>query len=78
MCALGREVALDGEYYQPTDPVCRQRAGQLFDETQSLMENGTITPHPHRMIGNGYQSVLKRIELLAKRVLGERLIVFIL
>ncbi|RYP71907.1 hypothetical protein DL771_004510 [Monosporascus sp. 5C6A] len=74
-CALGREVALSGDYYRPADPACRLLAGQLFDEVQPLVEDGTITPHPHRVIGKGYQSVLKGIELLEKGVSGERLVV---
>ncbi|KAI1820160.1 hypothetical protein F4861DRAFT_533906 [Xylaria intraflava] len=77
LCALGREIALSGDYKRAADPSSRLRAGQLFDEVQPLVEDGSIVPHPHRVIGKGYQSVLKGIRLLEQGVSGERLVVLI-
>lgn len=75
LCALGREVALSGDYYRPADPANRLQASQLFDQVQPLVVDGTIKPHPHRVVGKGYDGVLKGIALLEKGVSGERLVV---
>jgi hypothetical protein len=77
LCGLGREVAISDDYYRPADPGLRQRAGQLFNEMQPFVEDGRLVPHPHRVIGEGYENVLKGIEMLEKGVSGERLVVLI-
>jgi len=77
LCSLGREVAISDDYYRPADPRLRQRASQLFDEMQPFVEKGRLEPHPHRVIGHGYENVLKGIDMLEGGVSGERLVVLI-
>ncbi|KAL3420416.1 zinc-binding dehydrogenase family [Phlyctema vagabunda] len=76
-CALGREVVLTTDYSRPADPKLRDRAARLFREMQAFVEDGRLRPHPHRVVGSGYDNVLKGLKLLEKGVSGERLVVLI-
>ena len=78
LCALGGEVALPGEYYRPADPTSREHAGEFFDEMQTMVEEGKIRPHPHRMLSPTWHGVLKGIEESEKgKISGERLVALV-
>ncbi|KUM58244.1 hypothetical protein ACN42_g8916 [Penicillium freii] len=75
LCALGTEVALQGEYYRQADKEARRHVGQFFDEMQVFVDEGKLIPHPHRLLQEGYQNILKGIEDLRQRkISGEKLV----
>lgn len=75
LCALGIEVALGGDYHRKADKEARRRVGQFFDEMQEFVDEGKVMPHPHRLLEEGYQDILKGIEDLRKgKISGEKLV----
>ena len=75
LCALGTEVALEGEYHRQADKEARRHVGQFFDEMQEFVDAGKVMPHPHRLLKEGYENILKGIEDLRQgKISGEKLV----
>ncbi|GKZ85689.1 hypothetical protein AnigIFM56816_011660 [Aspergillus niger] len=75
LCALGTEVALEGDYYRPANKEARRKVGLFFDEMQELVNAGNIVPHPHRVLSDGYHGILQGIVALREgKTSGEKLV----
>lgn len=74
---LGVDLNLgDSAYTRPGDRKLMEIGMQWAGEMQSLMESGSIKPHPLRELRNGWETIIEGLEMLRKgEVRGQKLVV---
>jgi hypothetical protein len=74
---LGVDLNLgDSTYTRSGDQKLMDIGMQWAGEMESLMESGSIKPHPLRELGNGWEGIIEGLEMLRKgEVRGQKLVV---
>lgn len=78
LCALGKEVALAEGYEREANPLWREHVGDFFGKMQPFIDSGSLRPHPQKRLQDGFEGILKGVDMLRNRqTSGEKLIVFL-
>ncbi|KAK5635447.1 hypothetical protein RRF57_011159 [Xylaria bambusicola] len=73
---LGHRLALSDGYERDEDPEMRAFGVQWYKSVQKVLDQGKIKPHPLRVLGHSFESVLEGVDMLKRKaVSGEKLVV---
>ncbi|PSR83726.1 hypothetical protein BD289DRAFT_435485 [Coniella lustricola] len=72
---FGRKVDLDGEYARPARPQDKELALRLTAYAQTLLDQGQLPTHPVKVVGTGWDSVVRGVATVRKEALsGQKLV----
>jgi hypothetical protein len=72
---LGQAVSWPEPFTREADEELREFGVDWFRTVQRLLDEGTIKPHPIKIVNGGFEGVADRLELLRqKQVSGHKLI----
>lgn len=78
MDGLGKAVEMGGEYQRSANLERLQLATESFMTFQDLLDKGAIRTHPVEIIGSGFDSIVKGLQMLKSgTVFGKKLVVSI-
>ncbi|KAK2052083.1 GroES-like protein [Colletotrichum caudatum] len=76
MALLGHRLDLDHGYERDEDPELRAFGIGLYKVLQKLLNGGRMRPHPLRELEEGFEGILKGVDMLKnKEVSGQKLVI---
>lgn len=74
---FGRKVALDGVYGRDARPGDREFGAHLFATVQPLLDRGLMTTHPIKVAGEGWNGVMKGVDMIRSQAQSGQKLVYL-